>query len=207
MKNSLYVFLIVSVFACQSPDPGPVEGAAAPAVSTDGYELEPVAGTDLVSATKYEADGKLLEKGFFLNDQLEGTWSYYEHPTKEYPKRMANYHQGILQGPYLEFTEQGNIILKAYYQNNQLHGPWGAYKFGRPLKTANYVHGILDGVYREYTNNTGKLQKEIQYKNGKEHGTYRFFNDDGEVTLEYVYENGEKISGGIIETGSANAPK
>lgn len=208
MKYAILLSLVIMLFACgtKSNTAGTSEEPAV--VSSDGYQLEPVEGTDLMKAEKYDPDGKLLEKGFFLNNLPEGTWYYYEHVrSNEFPKRVANYHQGVLNGPYLELTENGTISLQAYYLNNELTGHWGTYKFGRPLKTADYQNGILNGAYKEFSPTTGKLTKEISYKDGKEDGPYRFYNDSGEVTVEYTYENGEKVSGGIIESDRPNPPK
>jgi antitoxin component YwqK of YwqJK toxin-antitoxin module len=200
--------LVCVLFACGGEGSSGTAAESPAAVSDAGYTLEPVPGSDLMLAVKYDADGIMQEKGFFLNNLPEGTWYYYEHlRTKEFPKRIATYHQGVLNGPYLELSESGTVVLQAYYLNNELTGYWGSYKFGRPLKTADYKQGILDGVYREYVPSTGKLQKEIHYKNGKEDGPYRFFNNDGEVTLEYTYKDGEKISGGMIDSEKPNPPR
>ncbi|PHN04608.1 hypothetical protein CRP01_21635 [Flavilitoribacter nigricans DSM 23189 = NBRC 102662] len=198
----------MTVFSCgpgeaPPPPPAPVstEGATA------GYTLESLPRTDLMKAFKYDPEGQVLEMGYFLDDRPEGTWYYYEHPTKEFPKRIVSYHAGILNGPYMELTENGTVSLQAYYENNELNGHWGTYKFGRPIKTADYENGILEGFYREYTTTAGKLQKEIHYKNGKEDGPYRFYNDRGEITLEYTYKNGEKVGGGVIESDRPNVPR
>ena len=42
-------------------------------------------------------------------------------------------------------------------------------------------------------------KKKCSFKNGKQHGKLQFFDEAGNVTLEYMYDNGEKISGGIVE--------
>lgn len=190
------VLIVAAMWACQSGSQG-LQEASLP--SMEGYELEPIPGTELVRATKKDADGQLLETGFLQNNKMQGTWLYYEHTTKDFPKRVINYQQGVAQGLYLEMTERGQIDLQAFYENNELHGLWGIYKFGRPVKTANYKHGILDGVYREYALTNGKLQKEIYYKDGKEDGPYRYFNEDGEIMVEYEFRNGEKVSGGVVD--------
>lgn len=204
MRSLVILFCTLTLLACGSGESGTAgQDASSATTSESEYTLEPIAGSDLVKALKYAEDGTISEQGYFLNNLPEGTWLFYEHTGKEFPKRIATYHRGAFQGPYLELTENGAITLQAHYENNELHGPWGSYKFSRPLKTAHYKHGLLDGVYREYTEGNGKLQKEIHYKDGKEHGIYRFYNEEGAVTLEYTYENGERVSGGIVEQGAA----
>lgn len=207
MRRLMVLSFIVTIFACgpgETPDP---PAQVSTVGSTAGYTLEPIPGSDMVKAVKVDENGVVQEKGFFLNDLPEGTWYYFEPRYVEFPKRIISYHQGVMNGPYFELSESGTIVLQAYYENNELNGHWGTYKFGRPLKTADYKQGVLDGIYQEYTTSTGKLAKEIQYKNGKEDGYYRFLNDDGEVTLEYTYKNGEKVGGGMIEGDGPNEPK
>jgi antitoxin component YwqK of YwqJK toxin-antitoxin module len=204
MKYPGSFLLILLIASCQPAGP-----SANPATTqtTDGYTLTPLEGTDLVQAIKKDAEGRVEESGYFLDNLMQGTWLYYDIKSFEFPVKIINYHRGVAQGLYLELNQQGNIELRAFYKNNQLHGPWGMYKFGRPVKTAFYENGVLNGTYREYSALNGRLQKEVNYLNGKEHGLYRYYNDNEEVTLEYVYENGEKVSGGIKETGNSNAPK
>lgn len=204
MRALFLMLLILSLAGCQS---GGTKDAAPPTPDINGFVTEPVPGTDLLKVTKYNDQGQVLESGYLLDSLMQGTWMYFEHSTKEFPKKVINYHHGIAQGLYLEMTERGQIELQATYENNQLHGPWGIYKFGRPVKTATYKHGLLDGLYREYSATDGKLQKEIYYKDGKADGPYRYFNTEGEVTLEYEFKNGEKISGGTLEPGKDNPPK
>lgn len=198
MMRSVLLYSLLALLACNGASSSG-EVAASEGVVTDGYTLEAVPGTELVRASKRNGDGGMVEHGYLMNDQMQGTWMYYENLSKEFPSKIANYHRGVLHGPYFEITEQGAITLQANYENGQLHGPWGSYKFNRPLKTANYKHGVLDGVYKEYADLNGRLLKEVYYKDGKEDGPYRFYNDEGRVTVQYLYKNGEKVSGGIVE--------
>lgn len=198
--------LLLFCFGCENNSSGSGTEPAT-AISTAGYQLEPLEGSDLVLATKYSEEGELLEKGFFKDNLPEGTWFYYDYRTKANPKRVVSYIQGVANGPYMEMSELGQIELHAYYKNNKLDGPWAVYKFGRAVKKAEYKNGLLDGVYQEFTNSTGKLMKEIHYVEGVENGPYRFFNDHGDLTMEYQYENGEKVSGGIIDTDRPNEPR
>ena len=200
----LNLLLIVLIASCQP------SGSSAPAPATqtaDGYTLTPLEGTDLIQAVKTDAEGRVAETGYFLDNLMQGTWLYYDIKSTEFPSKIINYHRGVAQGLYLEMGQQGNTEVRAFYKNNQLDGPWGMYKFGRPVKTAVYQDGVLNGPYKEYSALNGKVQKEVNYLNGKEHGIYRYYNDNEEVTLEYIYENGEKVSGGIKETSSTNTPR
>ena len=82
---------------------------------------------------------------------------------------------------------------------NEYDGLAMTYKFSRPVTEANYNMGQLDGISRTYNELNGKLQTETEYKDGKQHGMHKVYNEEGQVVMEYVYENGEKVSGGIVE--------
>ncbi len=59
--------------------------------------------------------------------------------------------------------------------------------------------GKLDGVARTFDDRTWKVKQEVEYKNGVQDGFFRYYDENGTVTLEYVYKNGEKVSGGMTK--------
>ncbi len=209
MKNWLYSFiLLLTLSACNSGE-GPAtttatnaetsEAAAGTEENNDQYETEAIPGSDVVVAIKHNNSGNIVEKGFLDNGVKTGTWLIFEKRPFKFPNKIITYLNGQYNGPYYEMNERGQIELSAYYVNNQLDGAWGKYKFGRPTAEAQYKAGQLDGVYKEYFLKDGSLQKEIHYLQGKQHGPYRFYNEEGEITLEYEYKYGEKVGGGIVE--------
>ena len=133
-----------------------------------------------------------------LNGKKVGAWLTY-HPGGEYPAKLITYVNGNYHGPYYEYNDRGQITLKAHYRNNKLDGDWASYSFGRPKKKAQYNDGQLDGQYLEYDLRSGKLQKEINYKDGKQHGMFRFYDPEGNIMMEYEYKDGEKVDGGVVE--------
>ena len=80
-----------------------------------------------------------------------------------------------------------------------MDGPWGKFRFGRPELTSNYKDGELDGILREYDFRNGNLKKEATYKAGKLDGLVRDYDEEGRVMVEYMYRDGEKVSGGVVE--------
>ena len=54
---------------------------------------------------------------------------------------------------------------------------------------------------------TGRLQKEINYKMGVQDGYFRYYNESGQINMEYLYKDGEKISGGIVDPPREVAPQ
>ncbi len=191
----LILFLLTGCtifFACGG---GSTTGAVA---NLEGYTTESISGSNVTRAYKSDADGNLLEEGYISNGKRNGVWTTYwdgDHVGKI--KTITSYSDGMLNGPYLELTNRSQIETEVYYKKNEYHGPFSKYKFGRLEKRQEYKDNMLDGLTVEY-NNKGDVQREINYKEGKQHGTMKYYNDEGEVTVEYEYKNGEKVSGGMV---------
>ena len=184
-------------FACES---GAGSQPAAGAVSTEltGFATTPIPGTDYVLAEKRNADGQLVEAGRLRGDTKDGTWVTY-HPDKEIPATVADYVNGNYSGTYQTFNNRGQLEMIAGYVNNQLHGKYAKYKFGRKTEEGEYNNGKETGVWTVYYNNKDIPQKMTTYLDGQMNGPLRFYDEEGNVTVEYEYRNGEKVSGGIIE--------
>jgi antitoxin component YwqK of YwqJK toxin-antitoxin module len=203
MRQSMLTILAIAlVFSCTSPT-----SVSTPAGSTgpsglewSAYQIEDIPGSDSkLVILRDPSNGLIRERGQMRNGQPEGAWQFFTDEEERIPTKLVTFAAGQYNGPYMEFDPQGGLQLSAHYRNNQLHGTWGTYRFGRPQKTAHYRDGQLDGLYQEYDGRSGKLIKEANYRNGKEDGFFRFYNEAGEVTVEYEYRDGEKISGGIVE--------
>ena len=171
------------------------DSSATPETVTIGdYELEAVAGSDCQLAIKMDTAGLVLERGMVCDGVRSGTWTFYTAEQQALPEKLVTYVAGNYSGTYLQFNERGQVELLATYKENKLDGPWGKYRFGRPEIEATYVDGELDGIYREYDFRNGVMKKEISYKGGKEDGAMRFFDEEGNIVLEYTYRDGQKIS-------------
>lgn len=168
-----------------------------PAVEADlaGYDLTQVSGSDFYHATKI-ADGKKIQEGYVLNGRKNGLWIDY-HPDGRI-SLLQHFVEGKLNGPVLNMDGRGQVIGHADYNNGILDGIKGTYKFGRPQEEIPYVNGKIHGVLKKYYTNN-KLMEEVEYKDNVQDGYYRHYNEEGVVDLEYVYKNGEKVSGGIVK--------
>lgn len=62
---------------------------------------------------------------------------------------------------------------------------------GRPMVLRSYVDGKQEGLWRTWHSN-GRLHKEGELKNGKEHGRYLEYYDSGILRYEYFYDLGKK---------------
>ncbi|MBC6996699.1 hypothetical protein QWY85_02120 [Neolewinella lacunae] len=196
MRYLLPILLFLFLFRCQNaPAPVAVETAV---IDSLEYVISPIPGTTTLRAEKRDPLGALVEAGFVLNGLKQGTWTTYDGGEAA-PRKIVSYVDGALNGPYLELDELGRIAVLANYKANVLHGSYGKYKIGRPELTASYIDGQLDGTMAEFDYRNNKIKQEATYRMGVLHGPFRYFNEEGKITLEYVYQNGERVSGGIVE--------
>lgn len=199
MRFVSYLFIICSgilLAACQ-----PAESSTSSpqtTIDTAQYTLTAIPNSAVQRAERVGAMGQVLESGYLLDGKQHGTWTSYDADGK-HPRKIVSYADGILDGIYLEFDDQNRMKVMAHYRNNVMDGQYGSYQMGRPEITVNYVDGKMDGVYAEYDYTRNRLKREIHYKKGLKHGPLRHFNEEGEMVIEYLYENDERISGGIVE--------
>jgi len=194
-----FIFLLLLGFTIASCQNGSSDGAASSdTVKVGNYEFATIPGSEAQMATLRAPAGNVMETGAMRNGKKNGTWTFFG-PAGEFPLQLISFVDDQYNGIYLEFNERQQVELMANYKNNKLDGPYGKYRFGRPELTVNYIDGELDGIMREYDFRNGKLKKEASYKAGKLDGLVRDFDDEGQVMVEYMYRDGEKISGGIVE--------
>ncbi|RMG87912.1 MAG: hypothetical protein D6714_01490 [Bacteroidetes bacterium] len=198
MKNIVTFFCCLFLLTSCNQKGGSGTPAQGAAIDLTGFEIYDVPGSDFKKVVKRSASGQLLEEGMILNGKRNGMWvTYFEN--KELPKTIVNYVNDTYSGAWFSFNDRGQLEEMRGYLNNELDGKWAKTKFGRFTEEGHYKNGKLDGTYRSYFPNSDKVQKELNYKDGELHGTFKYFNDKGEVTLDYIYEHGKKIKGGIVE--------
>lgn len=149
-------------------------------------------------ARKVDGQGRLVEEGMLIDGKRNGLWIKY-YVQKQLPKEIANFANDMYNGLFVQYTNYGQIEMLAHYRNNKLHGKYIKYRINRPVEEADYVDGVYHGWYRSYYDSNGKLQKEIHYQNGILHGLYRYYNEDGTLVMEYEYDQGEKVRGGLVQ--------
>lgn len=194
MKRMVQLLVLGSLLvACQNSGNSGYEGPP-PA----DMVAEAVPGSSLTYVYRGEPRA-ITEEGFWGQGEKNGLWVTYHNDAKHLPKEVAHYVNGFREGTYMEINNRAQVEVIANYRNNKLHGRYAKYKFNRMTEQHFYKNGVLDGPMTTYHPNSDKIQKLVEFKDGKEHGKYQFFNEEGKLTLEYTYENGNKVSGGIVE--------
>lgn len=185
---TVYILLVI-IWSCSSTS------SEGPKYDLKGFETENIGGgAQLVSYRA--ADGSLVARGTILNGVRNGTWLTF-HSGKNSIEVLTTYVNGRKNGVEITFNERGQIESRIDYKNDVLHGLNAKYRFGRPTEEISYKDGVMDGPFSIF-DNQGLVQRKGAFKAGKQHGILQYFDDKGNVTLQYEYRNGEKISGGIV---------
>lgn len=159
-----------------------------------GYGLTDYPEKSAIKRARFiDSAGNLTDEGDVLNGKKEGAWiKYHVTRVKGIPQTITNYHKGKKNGPYFLMSRSGYIMEEIFFANDIKHGVSRKYKSGRVTEYAEYDEGKLIGEFRTYYPD-GTLQQVSNYKNGIKHGISKFYNQKGEVTIQYTYENGEQI--------------
>lgn len=156
----------------------------------NGYEdgLSPV----------YDTTGRLIEiitykKGFVNSREVinrydthgkrHGYWKVF-YPNFDL-KWEQYYKHGLRDGFYKEYDEKGNLkVIKKY---------------------VNDVEEIMESattplqMQHEYYPN-GRIKREGSFRGGKREGTWREFDENGNVTSSQIYQNGRLVQSGVMDT-------
>ena len=195
MKN-LFILLssIFFLFSCG--------GASSPTSNVQSLDLTGFNLTDLPNGSQQviraDPQGKVEEEGVIKNGKRNGTWVTYQD-RRPLPKSIANFVDDQYSGVYMEFSNTGQLELICRYKANQLEGKFTKIKNTRVMETGIYINGLIDGQYFKYYPNKDIVQQETNYKMGKLHGPSKYYNEEGELIMEYEYKDGEKVSGGVTE--------
>ena len=204
MKNLIFLFGLFLLLSCNaSQESGDSTGEA---FNADEYTFESLKDSDVEKVTKYDDKGKKVEQGFIKNGEKTGQWVEYD-PNKGTIKAITSYIDGKLNGLYIEFDNLGYKTIVAEFKDDDLNGKYIKYKYNKKLEEANYKNGKLNGVRIKYDKSSGKKLEEIEYKDDVIDGKVKYYNDKGEVVLEYVYKNGKKVEGGMVKPAGENPPR
>lgn len=137
-----------------------------------------------------EFKNKFSSKELYVNGlRNDKSYNYYE--TGEL-KKVVPYLNGKRQGVGFEYDRKGNIITINRYRNNKIIVKENINRYNKD--------GKKEGVWREFYNN-GNIKEEKSYLNGKLHGFFKIYNEEGKLLDAIKYENGEvNLKSNDIET-------
>lgn len=140
---------------------------------------------------KWSKDGVLLATWQMEKDKQVGlTECWYENGIKKSETFFIN---GIRNGNYKAWNKDGKLLLKGIFNDNERNGRWEIYSENGHQKIDYYKNGELNGKTYEYIvkkNDTSYIAG--QYKNGKENGLWKWFNEDSILVETINYEKGKQ---------------
>ena len=163
----------------------------------------------------YYPNGKLIQEGNYREDLPHGNWTWYY--ANGQLKAEEIYYRGKLQGDQYEYDSLGKILTKGQYIDDVKDGEWfydvgdhkeiGRYLMGRREgewiyyyddKTIVFKGKFKDdlpvGKHKEWYGN-GKLKEIRRYKsNGKPHGRWIKYTNDGKIEHRLYYKNGNLVN-------------
>ncbi len=132
----------------------------------------------------------VIGEGDFLNGQYHGTWTSYGSDGRL--QSITTYYEGRKQGVQLVFDNVGYVQTKASFFNDQLSGEYLVYNRKTVVERRNYSGNQLEGLQQRFYVNGIKME-EKNYVNGKIDGTARWYDEEGNLSIEYEYRMGELV--------------
>jgi len=162
----------------------------------------------------YFENQKVEIEGKYKNGKKEGAWYWY-YPNGELLQE-ENWKNGKLDGHFFEYNEKGEITVNGEYLEGTEEGEW-IYMQGNAIEKGIYFDGMRTGVWTtkwrengiliseiEYEHNLfngkhvlyhadGKIRETGKYSDGERVGIWYIYDEEGELILTTVYENGREI--------------
>lgn len=141
-----------------------------------------------------KAESKLVDSIPYAKDAIHGTRKIYRNGQLW---QVIPYVNGKIDGNKLFYAENGKLKAETEYQNGNRHGKRKVYfdykGKGKPKTMIQipYFMGLVHGAVRDYyaPPNWG-LKTRTQYVNGQLHGTLKFYDRRGELTVSVPYNGG-----------------
>jgi len=129
-----------------------------------------------------------------------GKWEYYANNKKTV---VMNYKNGYLDGEYSKFYPGGDLEIRGIYLKARKNGKWETFKSDGVIKLTEVFEN--DSRIKTITYFTdGTVDRERNFKNGKEHGVDRQYVFEGGMKSEKNYSNGKQV-GPQLQYYSSNA--
>ncbi len=193
LKNVIVLLLfILTVFGCNQKITPVVEDIS---IFKNLYEDQLDEGSEylisfgniMVEKTK---DGKYIRKQF-----------YPETKQMTHYNTFSDLELNVKDGPAKEWWDNGALSFEGQYENNLPTGIWKEYQIrdSKSYSIGEYKKGLPEGVWKVLLG-SGMVVEEKSFLNGKRHGYYKIFSEDGRLLEKGIYENGNLTNQEIIDS-------
>ena len=142
--------------------------------------------------TTYYTTGCVQVIRSLVNGQENGPWYYYYDSTAILAWEM-NYLLNEKHGKHIFFTKDGDTLKWENYKNGRLDGVKRQYyeDSSKIRKVINYKDGLFNGKFVVYNRST-VIVEDLNYKQGKKHKEIKYYYDDGTLMKLENWSNGVK---------------
>ncbi|MDO8896371.1 MAG: toxin-antitoxin system YwqK family antitoxin [Bacteroidales bacterium] len=141
--------------------------------------------------------GKIRYTGQFHNDKPIGEFRYYfESGALRATNSFSN---NGLKANHKSYAENGILIAEGIYFDQKKDSTWKIYSDVDRVLIAeeNYRNNLLHGLSTTFFPDSGLPAEILEYVDGKRHGEWKKFFDDGLLMSEGFYEN-DLLHGQVI---------
>ncbi len=97
-------------------------------------------------------------------------------------------------GTWKESDVNGKVVVEEHFVDGKLDGLAKYFYSKYSRKEATYEKGVINGRMRFY-DHRGSLMEEIDFKNGKKHGSDRAYHENEALRYKSEYKDGERVFG------------
>jgi len=162
----------------------------------------------------YHENGRVEQKGKYVKgEKAHGDWIWY-YSTGDIWREEA-FWKGKEDGLATEYSDTGSVVSKGEYIDGKKDGEW-FYELGDHREEGKYIEGGKDGEWFYYYHNkkinfrgsyingdpngkhfyyypNGKIKREEYYELGFEEGTWRSYDELGNLTLTSEWQGGKEV--------------
>lgn len=161
----------------------------------------------------FNLEGQLKKRAHLdlAGENLGPFWEFYESGARKNQGIYADRYN--MRGEFLQWWENGQLKCRSEYtgKGKTIHDYWtesgeqllsngtGIFVSERTNSTGtirretSFVEYRLEGPTKVFVD--GLLEEETHYKDGVQHGPYREYDKQGNITLEELYAQGKKVEG------------
>ncbi len=145
--------------------------------------------SDTAIATHYHTNSVKAAYGYYVNQQKEGVWRFYDR--KGVISSKEAYKHGEKHGQYIVYNLNGSISRETEFVNGVETGFRKTYnREGKVLSEGAILDGQMDGVQKTYRH--GVINVQGAYKHAVKDGEWLYYDEDGKVYKKEYYELGIK---------------
>lgn len=149
----------------------------------------------------------LLAEATFNDKGADGTLTVYS-PRGGKAIGKIEFSDGKMDGKAETFNDNGDLLVKAAYKEGKLDGTQLHYTNDGKTKIeeSHWSKGQKDGDVDFFYADSGKKREHSEWKNGKLEGVAQRWDQDGKLTMDQRFKDGNQVEDKLAAAAPAAAP-